>query len=209
MAERIHYGVRAALVLWLCALAGLPAAADVYKYRDRAGHIYLTDEPMRGSGYQLLERIQLGGGRGAPDLLERRRARLSPLIERVARAHRLHPELLHAVIRAESAYDPEAVSSKGAVGLMQLMPETARRYGARDRRDPQENLSAGARYLSELLARFGDDLELALAAYNAGENAVVRYGNRVPPFAETQGYVHRVLRFYRQRVPAAPRLVRN
>ena len=115
----------------------------------------------------------------------------------------LEPELLHAVVRAESAYDPDAVSSAGAVGLMQLMPDTARRYGVSDRRDPDANVLAGASYLRDLIAEFEQDLELALAAYNAGENAVRSYGNRIPPYPETQGYVRKVLRYYAEN-QAAP-----
>ena len=100
------------------------------------------------------------------------------------------------MVTAESAYDPVAVSSAGAVGLMQLMPGTAERYGVRNRRDPRQNVLGGVRYLRDLLVQF-DDLTLALAAYNAGENAVIRYGNRIPPYPETQNYVRKVLTFYR------------
>jgi len=104
--------------------------------------------------------------------------------------------LLHAVIWVESAYNPRAVSSRGAGGLMQLMPETARRYGVRDLFDPAENLRAGAQYLADLLRMFNNDLRLALAAYNAGEAAVQRFGNRIPPFPETLAYVPKVVDFY-------------
>ena len=100
-------------------------------------------------------------------------------------------------MRAESAYRADAVSSKGAVGLMQLMPATAERYGVRNRRDPAQNLSGGSQYLRDLLVMFDNDLQLALAAYNAGENAVIRYGHKIPPYAETQGYVRKVIGFYR------------
>lgn len=124
-----------------------------------------------------------------------RRAQYRALIEHTARQHGLWPELLHAVIRAESGYRPDAVSVAGACGLMQLMPETAARFEVRDIWDPAENLRGGARYLRFLLDLFGQDLRLALAAYNAGENAVRRYGNQVPPYPETQEYVVRVLRF--------------
>ncbi len=119
----------------------------------------------------------------------------SPLIERQARAKGVDPGLVHAVIRAESAYRPDAVSPKGAVGLMQLMPATARRFGVLDREHPESNVSAGTAYLRLLLDRF-DSVPLALAAYNAGEGAVMRYGNQIPPYAETRGYVARVLRDY-------------
>jgi soluble lytic murein transglycosylase-like protein len=115
-----------------------------------------------------------------------------------AKLHNLDPALVHAVITAESNYNPNAVSQKGAVGLMQVMPDTGRRYGVRPRelREPHKNIKAGVQYLSELIAMFEGDLRLALAGYNAGENAVLRHGRRIPPFAETQAYVPRVLRFY-------------
>jgi soluble lytic murein transglycosylase-like protein len=115
-----------------------------------------------------------------------------------AKEHRLDPALVHAVISAESNYNPNAVSDKGAVGLMQVMPDTGRRYGvhAKELKHPVQNIRAGTRYLADLIEMFDGDLKLALAGYNAGENAVVRYGRRVPPYAETQAYVPRVLRFY-------------
>ena len=121
------------------------------------------------------------------------------IIDATAKRYRLDARLVHAVVRAESAYDPHAVSRAGAVGLMQLMPGTARRYGVQDRRDPTQNLSGGVRYLRDLLLQFRN-VSLALAAYNAGENAVTRHGNRIPPFPETREYVRRVIRFYRELV---------
>jgi soluble lytic murein transglycosylase-like protein len=123
------------------------------------------------------------------------------MIERIANAHDLRPELIHAVIRAESAYQADAVSSKGAVGLMQLMPATAERYGVVDRSDPEQNVQGGVAYLRDLLELFESDLRLALAAYNAGENAVMRYGNAIPPYPETQNYVRKVIRFYNDQLP--------
>jgi soluble lytic murein transglycosylase-like protein len=109
----------------------------------------------------------------------------------------LDPELVHAVIAVESAYQASAVSSKGAIGLMQLMPETALANGTRYPADVSANLRAGTLHLKDLLARFDDILELALAAYNAGEGAVRRYGNAIPPYAETRRYVPAVLARYR------------
>lgn len=120
-----------------------------------------------------------------------------PVVEQAAEDHRLDPALLLAVIHAESGFNPLAVSPKGAVGLMQLMPTTARRYGTADLRDPRQNIRAGAAHLRYLLGRYGD-VSLALAAYNAGEGAVERYGMRIPPYAETQEYVPRVLSLYRR-----------
>ena len=130
--------------------------------------------------------------------------RFEPLIERYAKLERLDPALVKAVIAVESSFEPEAVSAKGAIGLMQIIPETGERYGVagdatrsveQKLRDPAINLRVGTRYLHDLLALFADDLELALAAYNAGENAVTRYDNTIPPFAETREYVKLVQQF--------------
>jgi soluble lytic murein transglycosylase-like protein len=117
-------------------------------------------------------------------------------IQRAAKATGLDAGLIHAVVRAESGYNPKAVSPKGAGGLMQLMPATAKRYGVQDRFDPEQNLMGGSRYLKDLLILFNNDLKLAIAAYNAGEGAVMRYGNKIPPFAETQNYVPKVLAYW-------------
>ncbi len=196
-------------LLIACAVCSLlfaaASSAEVYKYRDRYGQILLTDKPMRGM--TLLKRYGFSTGRPAARpgaslaAMNKRRDALAPLIERVATVHQLRPELVHAVIRAESAYRADALSSKGAMGLMQLMPATAARYGVDDRGDPEQNVRGGTAYLSDLLKLFDSDLKLALAAYNAGENAVIRYGNTIPPYRETQNYVQKVLRFYRAQVP--------
>jgi len=113
-------------------------------------------------------------------------------IRRAARAHGLDPALLAAVAAVESGFDPHAVSHKGAQGLLQLMPATARRFGVQDSFDPEQNVEGGAKYLGWLLKRFSGDLELALAGYNAGEGTVDRYRG-IPPYAETEQYVDRVL----------------
>ena len=113
-------------------------------------------------------------------------------------ASRLPAELIHAVIKTESNYNPRALSRKGAQGLMQLMPATARRFGSTDSLDPRDNILAGSRYLRWLMDYFNQNVELAVAAYNAGEGAVVKAGNRIPPFPETQRYVPKVLLHYRQ-----------
>ena len=123
----------------------------------------------------------------------------APLITAVAREHGLEPELLQALVRVESGFNPRARSPKGAVGLGQLMPETAARFGVRDRFDPAQNLGGAAQYLRYLLTLFNGDTRLALAAYNAGENAVIRHGRRIPPYTETRRYVPAVLADYAQR----------
>jgi len=120
----------------------------------------------------------------------------APQIASAARASGLDPELVHAVIAVESAYRPHAVSSKGAIGLMQLLPETAQSHGVNNPAEISANLRAGTHHLSGLLERFDNRLDLALAAYNAGEGAVRRYRNSIPPYAETRNYVPAVIARY-------------
>ncbi len=124
-----------------------------------------------------------------------RRSQYDALIERYARQYRIDPVLVRAVIQVESDFDPNCVSRKGARGLMQLMPATAKRYGVQRIHEPAENIRGGVRYLRDLITLFGDDLHRALAAYNAGENAVIRYRG-IPPYEETDTYVKRALTVY-------------
>lgn len=133
--------------------------------------------------------------RAAPRRLPVAPTGIAELVDAVAAETRLAPALLHAVVAAESAYDTHARSARGAIGLMQLLPATAQRFGVRDARVPRDNLRAGANYLKWLLVLFEGDLELALAAYNAGEQAVLKAGRRIPAYAETQAYVPRVLAY--------------
>jgi soluble lytic murein transglycosylase-like protein len=169
--------------------------AEIYKYRGSDGSIHFTDKPMKGN-YRLLWRSGKKKRKGYSYSLARLRknkAELTPVIDDVAKQLHLHPGLLHAVVMIESAYDPKAISKKGARGLMQLMPATANRYGVLDSYDPKQNLQGGAQYLKDLLKLFEFDIKLALAAYNAGENAVFKYGKSIPPYPETQNYVKKVL----------------
>jgi soluble lytic murein transglycosylase-like protein len=176
------------------------ADADIYKYVDKYGRVYLTDRPSH-TGYKRIVRTWKGWtlplGKGYADSGKNRRL-YAPAIAQAALRYKLPHALLHAVIKAESAYNPIAVSHAGAVGLMQLMPGTALRYGVINRKDPIANLSGGSRYLRHLMGMFKNNLVLALAAYNAGENAVIRYGRKIPPYPETQTYVRRVLQYYKQ-----------
>ena len=122
--------------------------------------------------------------------------RFAELIEQAAYRHQVDAKLVHAVIQTESAYNSSAQSPKGAVGLMQLMPDTARRFGVTDRNDPDQNVDGGTRYLKHLINLFNPNIDLAIAAYNAGENAVIYYNNSIPPYPETQNYVKQVLALY-------------
>jgi len=195
------------LLAGLLAVAG-PVMAEIFKYRGPDGSIHFTDHPMP-SGYQLLWKIgkpnppkPAASGDYSVSRMQRNRSLLTPLIEKTAKNLRLHPGLLHAIVLVESAYNPKATSKKGAQGLMQLMPGTAERYGVTDAYDPLQNLEGGARYLKDLLTMFKYDLKLALAAYNAGEGAVKKYGNAIPPYPETQNYVTKVMGHYRKNMLA-------
>jgi soluble lytic murein transglycosylase-like protein len=128
----------------------------------------------------------------------------TPWIQAAATRYHLPEALLHAVIQVESNYNPNAVSPKGATGLMQLMPETGKQYGVTELTDPQSNIDGGAKYLRFLLDMFNQDVSLALAGYNAGENAVKRYNNSIPPYAETQDYVKKVTQLYQQNLASLP-----
>jgi len=187
-----------ALVLVSGALFFEPAQAGIYTFTDTNGVMHYTNVPSTPR-YAGMKRVAY-----MPESAATRRTRqidpgrFSPLVEQAAREHQIDQALLRAVIAVESGYDPNAVSHKGAVGLMQLMPQTARRYGVRNMYDPAQNIQGGARYLRDLMGKFNNDLPLALAAYNAGEEAIARHGNRIPPYRETRSYVPRVLNFYRQ-----------
>lgn len=122
---------------------------------------------------------------------------MNDTIQDASQRYRIHTALIKAVIKTESDFNPLAVSPKGAVGLMQLMPGTAQDLGVVDRTDPVENIHGGVRYLREMLEQFNNDLVLSLAAYNAGPGAVKKHGNTVPPYEETQHYVAKVLHYYR------------
>ena len=184
-----------------------PAHADFFQRDDGAQGIVLTNQPVSGGTRVLVERHSPMPlmTRAAPALRPSlRRQTLVPLVSAAAVTHDLPEELLLAVIEAESNFNPQAVSIKGAQGLMQLMPRTARDLGVVDAFDPGANIDGGARYLKAMLARFGNNLPLALAAYNAGPTAVQRSGT-IPPYAETRRYVSGILSRYHglASVPAA------
>lgn len=184
-------------VLTLGVLLGASAslhAVDFHVGLSADGKLIVSDRPAAGLGVFTAHAMP-SPYRVVPAQAARREA-LTDLLERAAAESGVDRALLQAVVQQESAFNPLAVSPAGAVGLMQLMPTTARRFGVRDRFDPAQNLRGGAAYLAWLMDHFGHDLDLVLAAYNAGEGSVRRHGNRVPPYAETQNYVRSVRERY-------------
>ncbi|MGZ4969165.1 MAG: lytic transglycosylase domain-containing protein [Methylobacter sp.] len=169
--------------------------ADIYKFIDSDGRIYYTDKP-KNNLYKRIIRTRPVNYSAAVPFIGVNKKRFADVIADAANRHQVDVRLLHAVIQAESAYDASAISSAGAVGLMQLMPDTARRYGVVNRNDPVQNIDGGTHYLKDLLKMFDSNLNLAIAAYNAGEGAVMRYNNSIPPYPETQNYVKTVMALY-------------
>jgi soluble lytic murein transglycosylase-like protein len=181
-------------------LTASTAAANphIYTYIDEDGVRHFTDRPDNNR-YRLLilsPQARTASGERYDERLLARAGQYDAIIETAASSASVEPNLLRAVIVVESGFNSHAVSKRGAVGLMQLMPSTASRFGVSNLYDPRENVHAGARYLKFLMDRFGQDMRLALAAYNAGEEAVDRNGG-IPPFTETMAYVPRVLKIYR------------
>lgn len=167
------------------------ARAQIYAWRDANGNLVLSDRAKDPSA-RTFAVSHTGGFRTTMKGSSRRSAPYDTLIEEHSARHDVDSGLVRAVIQAESAFNPHARSRKGAMGLMQLMPETAANYGVVDAYDPAANIRAGVAYLKSLLNRYNQSFELALAAYNAGPAAVQKYGNAVPPYPETRNYVARV-----------------
>lgn len=171
-----------------------------YLFRDAEGISHFTNKKSSGRGMELISKRPIyyydkprsGGPAPVLNVLKERIKEYRPLIMQAARETGLDVNLIHAVILAESAYNPKALSPKGAMGLMQLIPATAKRFNVTDAYDPAQNIRGGTRYLKFLMNRFGNDIELATAAYNAGEGAVEKYGRTIPPYRETQDYVRKV-----------------
>lgn len=188
-----------ACVLALLALAWAPGAAaqGFYRYMDDRGVVHFTNVSPEDPRFQAA-RMTPGGVQVGPNLeaVPPIHHGFDHLIRSAARAYDVQPALVKAVIAAESLFDPTAVSHKGAIGLMQLMPFTADALGVEDPYEPSANVLGGTRYLREMLSRYGD-VSRALAAYNAGPRAVDRYRG-IPPYRETQAYVSRVLHYYRR-----------
>jgi soluble lytic murein transglycosylase-like protein len=186
--------------------AAAGAHPNIYTYLDADGVRHYTDVPD-SNRYKLLvmspQDMTRSGERYDPALLARA-TQYDSIIETAAVSSAVEANLLRAVIVVESGFNSRAVSKRGAVGLMQLVPATASRFGVSNPYDPKQNVRAGARYLKFLIDRFGQNIRLALAAYNAGEDAVDRNGGQIPPFTETMAYVPRVLKIY-QMLAGQPR----
>jgi soluble lytic murein transglycosylase-like protein len=203
-------------ILLIFVLGMTPAFADVYRYVDESGTTHFSDHPKEAAYRKVFSDPEPAapvqsvmateivstkkpeptpkGGASRPARSKKRDA-LDQMIETEARNHGMEPALVKAVVHAESSFDARAVSSAGAMGLMQLMPKTGKEFGLKDPFNPRENVRVGTRYLRNLLNIFNNDLPLALAAYNAGMNKVMKYGG-IPPYRETERYVKKVLKFY-------------
>jgi soluble lytic murein transglycosylase-like protein len=168
-----------------------PAFADVYMYRDKQGVLTFTNVPTHAGYRRVIREGSLSSGGAAYSAHS-----YDDIIRSASGRHSVDADLVRAVIKVESDFNSNARSHKGAMGLMQLMPDTARLHNVNDSYDPTANIEGGVRHLKLLLNRFQGDLHLTLAAYNAGIGAVERHGG-IPPFAETREYVRRVLSHYR------------
>jgi soluble lytic murein transglycosylase-like protein len=186
-------------MLSLLSASAASAHSKIYTYVDADGVRHYTDVPDNNR-YRLLvmspDEVTASGDHYDQAVLARA-TQYDSIIEKAAMSAAVEANLLRAVIVVESGFNSRAVSKRGAVGLMQLMPATASRFGVSNRYDPTENIHGGAMYLKFLMNRFGQNVRLALAAYNAGEDAVDRNGGQIPPFSETMAYVPRVLKIYR------------
>jgi soluble lytic murein transglycosylase-like protein len=181
------------LVVAVCAQFGAlcPVFADVYMYRDKQGVLTFTNVPTHSGYRRVIREGQLSYGGSARSAYS-----YDDIIRSASGRHSIDADLVRAVIKVESDFNSNARSHKGAMGLMQLMPDTARMHNVNDILDPTDNIEGGVRHLKLLLNRFRGDLHLTLAAYNAGIAAVEKHGG-IPPFAETREYVRRVLTYYR------------
>ncbi len=194
-------------IIWGVAV---PASAQIYSYRDASGTLVLSDVPPSDPSVAVrtfeavntTQRVRVTRA-----VSKAYREQFDDLIVYYAEAHGIRPDLVRAVVQVESGYNPRAISPKGAMGLMQLMPETAAALGVERPFDPEQNVRGGVAYLRHLLDRFGGNEELALAAYNAGPTAVGRYGNRIPPYRETRDYVRKVRARTTVSASAKPKLV--
>lgn len=185
---------RSLLILTVVLSTAAPAAAQIYSWRDADGKLVLSDKPRPDQGTQATYDVHGASTFRATTPLKAtsKSAPYESAISQHARMQGVAVDLVRAVIQVESAFNPIAVSDKGAMGLMQLMPATAAELGVRNPFDPEQNIRGGVTYLKQLLTRYDNKVELALAAYNAGSGNVDKYGGTVPPFKETRNYVNKI-----------------
>jgi soluble lytic murein transglycosylase-like protein len=191
----------------VCLAAAIPAEAQIYSWRDASGNLVLSNKPRIGSADGMTTYAVPG-----PTLIRTTTkpvgststSRYDDLIQQHSTTHGISPDLVRAVIQAESGFNPRAISPKGAMGLMQLMPATARELGVNDPFQPGDNIRGGVTYLARLMTRFKQNVELALAAYNAGPASVDKYGGTVPPYRETRDYVRKITAKPGVAMPATP-----
>jgi soluble lytic murein transglycosylase-like protein len=201
--------MRPLLVLCLLGMA-VPAQAQIYSWRDESGSLVLSNKPREGAAPVTSYAVPRTDAVRVTQYAPPERGRLyDEVIVEHSRMHNIRPDLVRAVVQVESAYNPYAVSPKGAQGLMQLMPATAAALGVINPFNPFENIKAGIRYLRQLLDRFNNDEVLALAAYNAGPQAVAKYGEKVPPYRETRNYVTKVNQIAGAPAKAVPQIYRG
>ena len=191
------------IVILSIIIVASPAYADIYSYRDENGVLNFTNIPPNNARYKIRIAYKEHKHTASPKTVFYQPAnhpktlspKLKAIVDHVARDYAVDKSLVKAMIHAESDFDANAVSPKGALGLMQLMPETAERYGVRDVFDPEQNIIGGVHYLHDLLETFDNNVRLAVAAYNAGKKAVLQYGG-VPPYPETTQYVDKVMQLH-------------
>jgi len=183
-------------ILLFVVMANTPALADIFVYIDKEGVMHFSNAPTH-TRYRVYMKEKSSAPAQVVSRVKPDTDKYDHLIAESCRLHGVDFALVKAVIRAESCFDPYAISSKGAEGLMQLMPETSQRLNVANPFDPHENIKGGVRYLKHLLNRFNSDLKLSLAAYNAGETTVAQV-NGIPNYRETKNYVAEVLRYYQE-----------
>ena len=189
-------------IMLFAAMAPTPALADIFLYVDKEGIMHFSNAPTHNR-YRVYMKERPGTPAEVEKIAKPDTDKYDRLISESCGLHGVDFALVKAVIRAESCFDPYAISSKGAEGLMQLMPETSKRLNVANPFDPHENIKGGVKYLKYLLDRFNYDLRLSLAAYNAGETTVAQV-NGVPNYRETKSYVAEVLRYYKEYQKKSP-----
>lgn len=217
--QRNRVGVLVVLVslgvYWLATIPVL-GATEIYKYQKN-GIVHYTNQPPTDVSYEvigasgtILQQVRPATSSKTPSSSLSSSSPHLTTIHRIANAYEISPELVKAIVKVESNFNHKAVSPKGAKGLMQLMPATAKRFGVEDVFDPEENITGGVKFLKYLFQEFGtENLDLVLAGYNAGEEAVRKYSNTIPPYRETRDYVKKVKALYRHHSPYTGTIIKN